>query len=437
LSHRNWAHGSRIVGLCCSIAHAISHADFDLHPGSVGVCYPHAAESADAVDFPTPPCTGPDQGSGTVEGHTNFADVYVDALWEYQGVVYEAENTGITDVNGNYSIPGLYCGLAFTLVFKSAPGDAQIDTQYWDDSSTLSGATFLTIEANQTIDLPDVTLSADPNHTQPTPAEDIGGANPSESNCQCGHADPVNTATGEFYANDTDLALPGAGPTVGVARSYSSTSTWNSGFGNGWAASFATAEQTVQADPNGGSPLQVQVTQENGSAVQFYLNANGQYVPPARVHATLTNDPNTGNWTFTRKGTSILVFGPNGQLQSAQDLHGNTTTFGYTSGQLTTIYGSGNRYISLTWTGGNVSSVSDSGGRTVSYAYTAGELTGVTAANGAITHYGYTNGLLTTVTKPNGGVTTNAYALTVRSPRRPTRSGGSRLFPTPRMRRAW
>jgi hypothetical protein len=58
--------------------------------------------------------------------------------------------------------------------------------------------------------------------TQWQERERAGGRNPSEKSVTCSCADPVDTFTGEFYENFTDLSLPGAGPAVGIDRSYSS-----------------------------------------------------------------------------------------------------------------------------------------------------------------------------------------------------------------------
>jgi YD repeat-containing protein len=244
--------------------------------------------------------------------------------------------------------------------------------------------------------------------------ETVGGSNPSE-NAQCGcSGDPVNTETGEYYESTTDLGLAGAGPGVSVGRTYSSADASVDGpFGYGWSASFG-AELTpmVTGDSSDPLPRQVQITQENGATVQFGENPDQTYSPPSRVLATLTNDPVTGDWTFTRRATQVMVFNADGQLIDLEDAKGNTVAVGYTTdGRVDSLTGSGGRSIDLTWTDDHVSEAEDSAGRIVTYNYdTSGNLISVSAVDGSIWLYGYNSGhLMTTFDTPDGGETTNSY----------------------------
>jgi RHS repeat-associated protein len=238
------------------------------------------------------------------------------------------------------------------------------------------------------------------------PTEAIAGSNPSEKPCQCNHADPVNTATGEFFQNATDDSIPGIGPALQIARSYSSTNAAVDGpFGYGWSASFG-ANLTFPA------PGLMQVIQENGSSVEFAQQPDGSFLAPDRVLASLHYDPAYGRYTFTRQSKEVMVFDSSGELLTSQDLHGNTITVTHDSnGHVDSLNASGGRSISLTWTDNHVTGATDSAGRTVSYAYDeSGDLTGMTGINSSTTHYGYNaTHYLTTITKPGGGVTINTY----------------------------
>jgi len=247
----------------------------------------------------------------------------------------------------------------------------------------------------------------------PDKSESAGGGNPSMKGCQCHNGDPVNTATGEFYEASADLALRGAGPSVSVGRTYSTLSAAVNGpFGYGTTANF-TGSLVVDTAGDSTDPLprQVHIVQENGATVPFTETSGGTYSAAGWVLATLTHSAATGNWTFTRDKKQIFVFDSSGKLITTSDLHGNTVTYGYASGHVTSISGSGGREIDLTWTSGRVSAIADTAGRAVSYGYNAaGNLTVVDAADNGLWGYTYDSShRMLTETKPGGGVTTNVY----------------------------
>jgi RHS repeat-associated protein len=246
------------------------------------------------------------------------------------------------------------------------------------------------------------------------PDELTGGKNASENApCPC-KGDPVSSETGEFFEPSTDIGIPGVGPALSITRTYSSTSAAADGpFGYGWAAGFSASLSVLTVgDSSDPLPREVQITQENGATDAFAENWDQTYTPAARVQATLTHDATTGNWTFTRQLTQIMVFNASGQLIAEKDLNGNTVSIGYnTDGQVDSLTGSGSRSISLSWTDGHVSEAEDSAGRIVTYNYnTAGDLISEEGVDGAIRLYGYDSSHdLTTLDSPNGGETTNTY----------------------------
>ena len=246
------------------------------------------------------------------------------------------------------------------------------------------------------------------------PGESRGGSNPAEPGCQCSHADPVNTATGEFYLPATDIGLAGVGPGLAISRTYSTSAVGSDGpFGFGWSANFmGSLNVLMPGDSVDPLPRQVQLVQENGSTVVFSEGGDHSYLPPARVQATLTFDATAKKWTFTRHNTQVLMFDASGLLLTVADGHGNTITVARNaSGQVSSLTGSGGRVLTLTWSGAHVIKVTDSGSRSVSYAYDAvGNLTAVAGVDGSTARYGYDAGhYMTSVIKPGGGVTTNTY----------------------------
>ncbi|GAA4149978.1 hypothetical protein GCM10023068_28050 [Leifsonia shinshuensis] len=243
------------------------------------------------------------------------------------------------------------------------------------------------------------------NVTDLSARETAGGSNPSEKPCQCSHADPINTATGEYYENSTDIGISGVGPALAITRGYSTTAVATDGpFGYGWTGNF-TAALTF---PSSGI---VDVRQENGSVVEYAQQNDGTYAAAPVVHATLTKRSD-GTWKFVRQARDTLTFSASGLITAATDLHGNTTAYtSDASGHVTNIIATGGRALTLTWSGSHVTKVTDSAGRSVSYGYDgASNLSSVTAVDGAVTGYGYDSGhYITTITKPGGGVTTNIY----------------------------
>jgi RHS repeat-associated protein len=247
-------------------------------------------------------------------------------------------------------------------------------------------------------------------------SESVGGGNAAQKGCECSSGDPVNTRTGEFYENNTDLAVPGIGPAVAVTRTYSTSSAEADGaFGFGTTGNFgAKLVVDIDGDSTSPNPRQVHIVQENGATVSFTRAADGSYPAAPRVLATLSRDSSTGKWTFVRDKTEVFIFDSLGALQSLADLNGNTVTFGYAGGKVTSITGSGGRVLNLTWASGHVSGMTDSASRSVSYAYdTAGNLAAVTGADGSVTSYTYDSShRLLTLKKPTGGITTNVYNAT-------------------------
>jgi len=234
-----------------------------------------------------------------------------------------------------------------------------------------------------------------------TPGKPIGGppgikdapkgSNPAFIACGCARrtaGDPVDTSTGYFGQDFTDLTTPGRGLPLAFTRSYAEGIADPAGpnkalaadgpFGYGWTYSY---NLTAVTDSTSGD---VTVRQEDGSSVTF-VDSGGVYAPSApRYDASLAKDGET--YVYTRRGKDIYTFdAPTGHLIAETDLAGlkatpqYRTTLSYdAAGHLATVTDPAGRSYTLTWSGGHIGAVADQTGRQVTYGYDSdGDLTDV------------------------------------------------------------
>lgn len=236
-----------------------------------------------------------------------------------------------------------------------------------------------------------------------TPGQPIGGppgvqdepkgSNPSWVQCGCGRrtaGDPVDTATGTFGEDFTDLSTPGRLP-LEFKRSYAESVADPNGpnkalaadgpFGFGWTDSYNLTSATDGTTGN------VTVKQEDGSAVTFVAAGGAYTVSAPRYDATLVKSGST--YVYTRRGSQVFTFdAASGRLTAVTDPAGSKASPPYQlalaydgSGHLATITDPAQRAYTLTWTGNHVTALTDSAGRKVTYGYdSAGNLTDVYGA---------------------------------------------------------
>jgi RHS repeat-associated protein len=215
-------------------------------------------------------------------------------------------------------------------------------------------------------------------------------------------ADPINTASGNFYHTFNDMAIPGRSYPLGVARTYNSAAALEDGsFGYGWTFNY-----NLSLSCSNGIAT---IYQEDGSQVWFQSPGNcsttGFWTAGApRWLATLRHDV-SGSWVFMRKSRDSYTFNSSGQLTDATDLNGYSTTLTYNTGKLDTVTDPAGRTLTFGWTGSHITSVTDAnvGGntRTVAYGYDGnGDLEDVTDVNGGDTHFTYSSHLMTVMKDP-------------------------------------
>ena len=211
------------------------------------------------------------------------------------------------------------------------------------------------------------------------------------------HTDwPVNTATGEFWHNFGDIAIPARGIPIDLNRSYGSLhAATDSPFGFGWSYSYG---MSVTIDPN---TQNATVRTSTGAGTVFSWNATtNQYVAQPRTIATFVKNAD-GTYTLTQKDRSKLNFNASGQLISEVDKDGYATTLAYDgSNHLHSVTDSSGRSLVFTWTGTHITGLADSAGRSVFYAYdSSGNLQQVTDIGGGVTTFAYDSSHHLTVMK--------------------------------------
>jgi len=175
----------------------------------------------------------------------------------------------------------------------------------------------------------------------------------------------------------------------------------NSPFGAGW--SLDNVEQLVSV--SGG----VMLVNPDGTSL-FFAGSGGSFTHPAGDFSTLVQNPD-GTYTRTLTDGTAINFNTSGQQTSSVDRDGNTTTFGYTSGLLTSITDMNGQATTLAYNGsGQLSTITDPANRTATLVYTGSQLTSITDPANDEWQYGYDGANdLTTLTDPNNNATTFAY----------------------------
>lgn len=222
--------------------------------------------------------------------------------------------------------------------------------------------------------------------------------------CNCGASgsplqyyagDPVNTATGAFTEQFTDIAVPSTGVAFNLTRSYTSADPTPGPLGQGWAYPFAASAST----DGWGNVL---IRAEDGQQLNYLLRDDGSFATPPGARSVLSTVTG-GGWLLTKPDQSTLTFDSTGRLVEVKDRLGHGLTLAYSGGQLSTVTDAAGRVFTFTFTGSLLTTVALSDGRHVDYGYTAGRLTTVSDLRGKTSTYTYdAGGRLASMTDPNG-----------------------------------
>ncbi len=195
--------------------------------------------------------------------------------------------------------------------------------------------------------------------------------------------EPIDTASGQYFENHTDLDLGGP-MNFGFQRYYSSQLSNGkiaTSLGTNWMSNFDAFASVLTSS--------AQVLLPRGLIVSFNKSGNAWQLaaPKATPYQFIQNGTNfqlldpIRNWVYT--------FNATGQLTSIADRNGNTITVTQGASGPTQIADGLGRTLTLTYTGTNLTKVTDQAGRSVSYAYTSGLLTSVTDYFAQTTKFNY------------------------------------------------
>ncbi|MDP2607364.1 MAG: DUF6531 domain-containing protein [Deltaproteobacteria bacterium] len=223
-----------------------------------------------------------------------------------------------------------------------------------------------------------------------------GTANPSGS-----IAEPVNTATGNYFLQQMDVQIPGRGLSLTLMRTYNSLDTYSGPLGRGWTHSY----NAFLTENPGGS---VVIKQGDGRGEFYDPIGGGNYQARfAGVFSILIKNSD-GTFTLTQKDQTQYQFSGTGKLNRLLDKNGNAIEFSYdTSGNLTTIVDTVGRSIVLVYDANRrIVRLSDPAGRALQYGYDVqGNLVSLINANGGLTTIIYDSSQrLTKVVRPEGNV---------------------------------
>lgn len=291
--------------------------------------------------------------------------------------------------------------------------------------------------------------------TQNIAPANISTANPTTIRCQTettflpsppSCSDPVDMASGAYFHDHTDLSLGGSAPLgLSFTRSYdSSLYLTKKTLGYGWthnydgnvtpishsdpvlgrrqpvdAASFSAAAYVMldilktQNNIQGwmaaslASKWAVDQTIDNAVAVsfgkkvmEFIKLADGAYASPPGETTRLQKNGD-GTFSLIERFGARTDFDANKRISKVTDVDGNTLTFNYSGGILSTVEDAFRRTLTLGYVNGRISSVSDSAGRSVSYGYDAnGDLTSYTDPESKPWGYSYDGHRMTTMSNP-------------------------------------
>ncbi len=179
----------------------------------------------------------------------------------------------------------------------------------------------------------------------------------------------VNSFTGNYFYQRTDLFIPGRGMPLDLSFSYNSfRDTMDWGFGRGWTFPY---NMGYDYDSSG----QNVIVERRDGRRDLYTFSGGQYVPPVGFFDQW-EAYQSGKFRLTTKEGMEYYFDDAGhkRLTSIVDPNGNNLTITYSSNRPVLITNASGRTVQLMWIGNHLAQIIDnnvSPSRSYSYTYDA------------------------------------------------------------------
>ncbi len=281
-----------------------------------------------------------------------------------------------TDQNGSPISSGpasFYRCTAKILRFLDPPVVLDINASFVNQTCNVGGPSNGSITNETICNAPD--NESDPGANQGGP----GGECPGKKFV----SNPINAATGDKFAQETDIALVSG---LVFSRSYNSNSlSGSSQIGTTWRHTYQLSLYV--------NPETVTATRADGRLAYFYLTGgtwvNQQAGGDTLTQLTDTNGDPTG-WEFKTANDTTETYDVAGQLQTIADRDGRIQTLNYdTNGNLASVSDDTGRTLTFTVDGSaRIDTMTDPGGGLYQYAYdTDGNLASVTYPDNTVRTY--------------------------------------------------
>jgi RHS repeat-associated protein len=211
--------------------------------------------------------------------------------------------------------------------------------------------------------------------------------------------EPVNTATGNYFHQCTDLEWAGRGLGFRFTRTYNARSDYFGPLGHGWTHNLNLYLVESAADGS------VVVSLEDGRELFFDSLGGGDYV--SRYPGVYERLTKASGFTLTKKDHTRVTFDLDGTLTSITDRNGNALELVYSGGHLASVTDSVGRVFAFEHDGtGRLVGLTDPAGRKVTFAYDSNaNLIQATDVRGFVTGYDYDDvHRLTSITDRRGVV---------------------------------
>ncbi|MBU1737102.1 MAG: chitobiase/beta-hexosaminidase C-terminal domain-containing protein [Proteobacteria bacterium] len=217
--------------------------------------------------------------------------------------------------------------------------------------------------------------------------------------------DNVNTSTGNYAYNRSDLAIPGRGIPFAFDRTYNSQDGSDGPLGFGWTHNY-----NISLTEEAGG--EVSIRWGEGRTETWIPDGGGGYIPMYGVFSILTKNLDT-SFNLRLKDMTEYNFDPTGLLTSIADEYSNTISFSYSSGNLASVTDTVGRIINFTSdVNGRITSITDPINRSATFSYDVnGNLVSATDLDGNATTFTYDiyHRILTVVDPLGNIVLTNTY----------------------------